>query len=177
MNVLLSCGGYFGEQVLRLIVEEGHSVILVRADIGGRPWNAAASLGISATPQTGTVLCSDIPGGTDIIMCAQSYEYVTDEARAASRYGAIGYHPSLLPDLKGKNAIGNAIKSGRSETGGSMYVLSSGWDDGAVICSEAVDILNGETASELWRRSLQGVGLSLYRRVLIDLKNGVIPWG
>lgn len=107
------------------------------------------------------------PWRPDLIVSAHSFRIVPDWFIEWSRLGAIGYHPSLLPDYKGRNAIRDCLEDGQRFIGGSVYWLTPQIDGGPVVVAderrlqERVQILSGETALQLWKRALAPLGAHL----------------
>lgn len=64
---------------------------------------------------------NQVPNEIDIILTAHAYCFVKKEARYKARFGAVGYHPSLLPKYKGKNAVKLAFDNDDKILGGSLY--------------------------------------------------------
>lgn len=171
-NLFISGSKFFGESVLKLAIEKGLAVLGVSAPSGeveDRLYNAAVKLGIPVSQARKTLGAEDIPDGVDLIVCAYSHEYVTGPALKKARFGGVGYHPSLLPDLRGKHAVEDAVNLGLGKTGGSIYVLDSGWDTGDVLLQDEINVDAGETAEHLWREGLQPLGLRLYTKFFDDL--------
>lgn len=106
------------------------------------------------------------PFGADIILCAHAYCFITAEARQLCQHGAVGYHPSLLPAYKGKNAIADAFNAGEQVTGGSLYQLDDGWDTGKVLLQEYVVITESDTLVSLWQTKLAPLGVELFNQYL-----------
>lgn len=109
---------------------------------------------------------TQIPIEVDIILTAHAYCFVTGTARSKARYGAVGYHPSLLPKYKGKSAIVDTINAGEKVTGGSLYQLDNGWDTGKVIMQDEVAVDSDDTALTLWKNKLAPLGLVLFEAYL-----------
>lgn len=109
---------------------------------------------------------NQIPNDTDLILTAHAYCFVTAKARCKARYGAIGYHPSLLPKYKGKNAIVDALENRELVTGGSLYQLDDGWDTGQILLQRSVMIDSDDTALSLWKDKLAPLGLELFKNYL-----------
>ena len=117
-----------------------------------------------------------IAEGTDLIIAAHTHARVSDEALARSRLGGIGYHPSLLPRHRGIAAVEWTILEGDPIAGGSIYHLADGWDAGAIAAQDWCFVEKGETARELWERSLAPMGLALLTRVVQEARlTGAIP--
>jgi methionyl-tRNA formyltransferase len=71
---------------------------------------------------------------------------------AAPRRGAIGIHPALLPEGRGRAAIPWAILKGLSETGVTMFQLDAGVDTGPILAQERLPLAPDETACSLYAR-------------------------
>jgi len=117
-----------------------------------------------------------IAEGTDLIVAAHTHARVSDEALARSRFGGIGYHPSLLPRHRGIAAVEWTILANDAIAGGSVYHLAEGWDAGAVAKQDWCFVGKGETARELWERALAPMGLRLLTEVVLHARDhGVVP--
>jgi methionyl-tRNA formyltransferase len=110
--------------------------------------------------------------GTDLIVAAHAHCYITTEARQKARLGAIGYHPSLLPLHRGRDAIGWSIRMHEPVTGGSVYWMDDRADGGPVIAQDWCFIRPGDTSADLWRRELAPMGLRLFRDALERIARG-----
>lgn len=64
----------------------------------------------------------------------------------------INVHPSLLPDLKGLNAVERALEEGRTETGVTVHYVTEEVDSGPVISQERVSIYPEDTVDSLLER-------------------------
>lgn len=113
-----------------------------------------------------TLTADQVPTGVDIILTAHAYCFVEKQARDKARLGAIGYHPSLLPKYKGKNAIKLAFDNGDKIIGGSLYQLDDGWDTGQVLAQRAAIVDDNDTLTSLWRDKLAPMGLELFKNYL-----------
>nr|WP_239084984.1 formyltransferase family protein [Streptomyces halstedii] len=114
-----------------------------------------------------------IPEKADIIVAAHSHAFIGRRTRARAGVAAIGYHPSLLPLHRGRDAIRWAIRDGDKVTGGSVYHLTERTDGGPVAAQEHVIVPPDSTAESLWREHLAPLGVRLLLRVVNDLANDV----
>lgn len=121
---------------------------------------------IPITPHGKNLTADQVPNGVDIILTAHAYCFVEKQARDKARLGAVGYHPSLLPKYKGKNAIKLAFDNGNKIVGGSLYQLDDGWDTGQVLAQRTVIVDDNDTLTSLWRDKLALVGLELFKNYL-----------
>lgn len=74
------------------------------------------------------------------------------EVLAAARHGAVGMHPTLLPEGRGRAAIPWAILKRLPETGVTMFKLDAGVDSGPVIGQRVLPLAPDETATTLYAR-------------------------
>ena len=116
-----------------------------------------------------------VPNGVDVILAAHAHVFITAAARAKARYGALGYHPSLLPRHRGRDAMRWAIHMGEHMTGGTAYWLDDGADTGPIAAQDWCWIRPGDTPETLWRRDLAPMGLRLFGEVLQKLERGENP--
>jgi len=172
MRVLLCGQKAFCAAVFHLIRDRGHEVAAVWAPHG----DVALALAEPHVPaiRAGRLWPELIPDGCDLIVTAHCHEFIGRAARARSRLGALGYHPSLLPLHKGKDAVQAAIQAGDRVTGGSVYWLTDEMDGGPIAAQAFCFVRPMDTASELWRRELFPLGLWLLNQVLADLERGEV---
>lgn len=157
------CGQkFFGRLVLgQLLRLPGVEVVAVVAPAGRdrlREYAAAAEI---PAMMCGTLHRDTLPADTDLIVCAHSHDFVGQETRFLAQYGAIGYHPSLLPLYRGRSAVEWAIKLRERVTGGTVYRLNNTVDAGSILEQRPVFVRPGATVRELWREQLQPLGVEL----------------
>lgn len=124
--------------------------LMRQAQLYGVPWLEAGKLNADTLPE-----------GVDLIVCAHSHDFVGERTRLRARYGGIGYHPSLLPLHRGRDAVKWTVKMGDRVTGGSVYRLSNRVDGGDIVLQDWCFVRPGDTADELWRRDLGPMGVRL----------------
>jgi methionyl-tRNA formyltransferase len=115
-----------------------------------------------------------IPAGTDVIVAAHSHAFVGAKSRARAALASVGYHPSLLPLHRGRDAVRWTIHDRDRVTGGSVYHLTNAVDGGPLAAQDYVLVPPGITATELWRELLFPLGLRLLRETLADMAAGVV---
>jgi len=84
----------------------------------------------------------------------------------AARCGAIGAHPTLLPQGRGRAAIPWTILKNLSVTGVSFFKLDEGVDTGPILESEEIPVAPDETAATLYQKMADS-----HRRVMVLLYN------
>ena len=118
MKVFLSGQKYFGQQVFGMLLEKkGVDIVGVSAPVetlSGRPdrlYRAAVHAGVPVTCADG-LNAATVPEGLDVIVCAHSHSFISGAMRAKTKLGGFGYHPSLLPLHRGRDAVYWAVRTG-----------------------------------------------------------------
>ena len=155
-------------EIARVVVHDGEDRLAAAA--------RAANVAVVVQADPKRVIADEIAPNTDLIVTAHSHARVTKEALAASRLGGIGYHPSLLPRHRGIAAVEWTIKEADPIAGGTVYHLADRMDAGAIAAQEWCFVKKGETARELWERSLAPLGQKLLAKVIDYAKtHGSLP--
>lgn len=175
MRILLAGQKHFGAEVFSALRElPGVTIAAVAAPTGGeREDRLAALAGLHIVPiiPAGTLRESTMPDSIDLIVCAHSHDFVGEKTRLRAQYGGIGYHPSLLPLHRGRDAIRWALRMNERVTGGSVYRLSNRMDGGNILAQEHVFIRPWDTAETLWRRALSPLGVRLLTDVVCQFRD------
>ncbi|BBC92184.1 formyltransferase family protein [Streptomyces griseofuscus] len=184
MNIYLSGQGAFAVQVAEALGEEGHRIAGVAAprlrkghsDEGNalswdrlRAWAYPRSVPWTDSAE---LRAMHVPDGVDLIVAAHSHAFIGRATRARAAVAAIGYHPSLLPLHRGRDAIRWTIRDGDKVTGGSVYHLTERTDGGPIAAQEHLFVPPGSTPETLWREHLAPLGVRLLVRVVTDLAKG-----
>lgn len=175
MKILLAGQKRFGRDVLELCLSLGHQIAAVccPVDPADKLWIAAQNHGLRVIP-SGRLAAAACPPGLDLIITAHSHDFIGRKTRLRARLGAIGYHPSLLPLHRGRDAVRWAVHNRERITGGTIYWLTDTVDGGPIAAQHHAFIRPADTARDLWARELAPLGLQLFRRVLLDLAAGVV---
>lgn len=174
--IYLTGSGWFGQEAAQRLTDEGHTIVGVSSPAEGRrghrdllalwaerklvPWTAESVLKPEA-----------VPTGTDVILAAHSHAFVGVRTRARARY-ALGYHPSLLPLHRGRDAVKWQARLGERVVGGSIYHLTNRVDGGPLADQRHVIVPEGLTGSDLWRTYLAPLGLDMLSAVARDVDRG-----
>ncbi|WP_228284639.1 MULTISPECIES: formyltransferase family protein [unclassified Psychrobacter] len=171
IKVMIVGQKWLAEHLLQLCsdMDDVEVVLMSVPSLTDRAAVLANKLSISVSEYGKTLTADDVPSGIDVILMAHAYCFVSVDARAKARLGAVGYHPSLLPAYKGKSAVADAFYAGEAFTGGSLYQLDDGWDTGAVILQSSVSIDSDSTVQSLWRGKLAPLGLELFAAYLYSV--------
>lgn len=179
MRITFAGSRYFGAAAFDLLLKQGIDiarVVVPQADDRLAAAATAAGIEVHVLKDPKLVPAEAIAEGTELIVSAHSHARVSAEALALARLGGIGFHPSLLPRHRGIAAIEWTIKSGDPIAGGSIYHLAERMDAGAIAAQDWCFVKKGETARELWERSLAPMGLRLLGEVVQHAaKYGSLP--
>lgn len=174
MRVMLVGQSWLGTETLGLLRRCGHDVAAVAAPAGDRLHRAAVDAGVPVSDPGGVLPAGWVPPGVDLIVCAHAHVFVTSAARERARLGAIGYHPSLLPRHRGRDAIRWTIHMRDQVAGGTVYWMTDKADAGPIAAQDWCWVRPDDTPMTLWRRDLGPMGLRLLEGVLADVAAGRI---
>lgn len=167
---------WLAAELLRLCLARGDDVAAVSAPrMDDRLAALATAEGIPVCQVPKRLTGEWVPAGVDVLLCANAHVFVTAEARGKARLGALGYHPSLLPRHRGRDAIRWAFHMRDVVTGGTVYWLDDGADTGPIAAQDWCWVEPGDTPESLWRRVLGPMGLRLFDQVLAALDTGAVP--
>lgn len=124
--------------------------------------------------RAGTLRSDEMPGDCDLIAAAHSHDFISRAVRNRLRIGAVGYHPSLLPRHRGRDAIKWTIKMGDPVAGGTVFWLNDTVDGGPIAAQDWRFVRPDDDAGSLWERELFPLGIELLSCVLDDISNGVL---
>ena len=176
MRVMIVGQKWLAAELLRLCLARGDDVVAVSAPrMDDRLAALATAEGIPVCQVPRRLTGEWVPAGVDVLLCANAHVFVTAEARGKARLGALGYHPSLLPRHRGRDAIRWALHMGDVVTGGTVYWLDDGADTGPIAAQDWCWVEPGDTPESLWRRVLGPMGLRLFDQVLAALDTGAVP--
>jgi methionyl-tRNA formyltransferase len=176
MRVMIVGQRWMGEQALRLCLARDLDVAAVSAPrLDDQLAAAAADAGIPLCQVDRCLEAHWVPDGVDVILCAHAHVFVTPGARAKARLGALGYHPSLLPRHRGRDAVRWTILMGDKVAGGTVYWLDDGADTGHIAAQDWCWVRKDDTPESLWRRDLGPLGVRLFGEVIDVLRAGETP--
>lgn len=177
MRIVIVGQKWLAAELLKQCIHEGHQVLAaICPPIGvdgeyDRLFAAAQQLGIPAICAHNSVKADAIPE-CDVILAAHAHAFIPRETRSKATLGAIGYHPSLLPRHRGRDAVRWVLHMREPITGGTIYRLDDGADTGPVLAQDWCHVRPGDTAQTIWCRDLAPMGLRLFSHVLTRLSLG-----
>ena len=165
----------FGAAVLEELVRRGHTIVGVspapRGDKKDRVEIMAIRKKLPVIADGARLSVYDIPDGTDLIIAAHAHWIISDRALQKTALGGIGFHPSLLPLHRGRDAVRWAVHMGDKVTGASVYWLSDKCDGGDIISQELLFIKPGETYHDVWKRMFP-IGVQMLADAVEDIEAG-----
>lgn len=175
LKVLLAGQKWFGAAVFKELVQlDGVKIVAVSCpyttdEKKDRLFFEATRKDIP-TIQAGTLNADTMPDGVDLIVAAHSHDFIGEKTRLRSRLGGIGYHPSLLPMHRGRDAVRWTVRMGERVTGGTVYKLSNRMDGGDILAQEHV-LINPKTctAEGVWKELLAPLGVRLVAGVVATI--------
>lgn len=173
MRVAIAGTRSFGVAVLDAALKDGHDVACIFAPVDDKlhdyaVWNKRIPANITVTPEV--LAHNDV----DVLIGAHSHSYVGRKSRAATRLGAFGYHPSLLPVHRGKDAVRWTVRDRDRIAGGTTYWFNDTVDGGPIAAQDWCHVRPEWKASDLWAEALFPMGVQLIRDTLDNLGQGVI---
>ena len=168
---------WLAAEVAHALVMGGHQLLAVAVPrLDDRLARAARAVQADVVVAERRLVASAVPPSTDLIVCAHAHCFVDAAARGRARLGAIGYHPSLLPRHRGRDAVEWTLRFGDPVAGGTVYQLDDGADTGPILAQDWAWVTPGDTAESLWRRELAPMGVRLLARAVADLAAGRATW-
>jgi methionyl-tRNA formyltransferase len=107
--------------------------------------------------------------GLDVLVVAAYGLILPPRILDLPRHGCLNIHASLLPRWRGAAPIQRALLAGDATTGVSIMQMDAGLDTGAIISTQAMEILPRETAGSLTGR-IAAVGAEAIVKALVALR-------
>lgn len=178
-TIFISGSGMFGATVADRLTDDGHTVVGIASPDEGRRGTADVLTTWAARHRVHRVSRdvlkpADVPERTDLIIAAHSHAFIGTRTRARAAQ-AVGYHPSLLPLHRGRDAVKWQARLGERVVGGSIYHLTNRVDGGPLAAQRHLIVEPGLTASQLWRTHLFPLGVEMIAAVAADAAHGDLP--
>ena len=177
MRIFLCGQRTFGKEVCKALLEAGHEIVGVAPAPPGKYqdklYGYAAVKGLPLVTDCKHLLSSNIPDGTELIVAAHSHWLISGRCIDKAKHGGIGFHPSLLPRHRGKDAVRWAVHMGDYVSGGTVYRLTDKTDGGGILRQELVWIRPGWDYHDLWK-AIFPVGVRLLLEAVKDIERGTV---
>jgi len=183
MRLVLFGQAAFGKDVLEALAEAGEDIVGVSTPrAGSRPDPLAEAAAARGIPNIETpTLRQDEPFQRylDLKPDLLVFAFVTDIVRKrvldAATYGAIQYHPSLLPAHRGRSAMNWAITAGDARTGLTIFWVDEGIDTGPILLQREVEIGEDDTVGSLYFNRLYPMGVEALVEAVRLVREGDAP--
>ena len=175
-RLFISGSGQFGAAAAQRLAANGHTIVGVASPTDGRRggYDALTNWCMAAqVPRTDrdALKPADVPDRTDAILAAHSHAFIGRLTRARAPH-ALGYHPSLLPLHRGRDAVRWQARLGERVVGGSIYHLTDRIDGGPLADRRHVIVPPGLDASTLWSDYLFPLGIDMLADAAADVDAG-----
>jgi len=107
----------------------------------------------------------------DLVVSANFSQIIRPRFLTLSRWGAINFHPSLLPKYRGPTPWYWVLKNGESVSGVTIHFIDDGIDTGEIIAQTEIPILPRDSEASLITRSLS-VGPALVVSAIESVLDG-----
>ena len=180
MKIFICGQKTFGKEVMKALYESGHEIVGIapppQEKYKDKMVGYAMLKKIPIISDCDRLLSKDIPDGTDLIISAHSHWIISDKIIEKCKYGGIGFHPSLLPRHRGRDAVRWTIHMGDFITGGTVYRLTGKCDGGDIINQRTLFVDKEWDYHDLWRELFPiGVDMILESVSMIE-KSTVKGW-
>jgi len=106
----------------------------------------------------------------DIIFCMGWSRLIKQELLELAPMGIIGYHPSALPQNRGRHPLIWALILGLKKTGSTFFFMDKDADSGDILDQQLISISNTDDASKLYDKMEQTAKKQI-KNILTQLRN------
>ncbi len=183
MRIVLFGQSTFGKDVFEALVAAGEEVVGVSTPHpGARPDPLFEAASIAGVPVIETpALRQDEPFERFVSLRPELlvFALVTDIVRKrvldAATHGAIQFHPSLLPQHRGRTAMNWSIISGAERTGLTIFWVDEGIDTGPILLQREVAIDPADSVGTLYYDHLHPLGVEALVEATRLVREGTAP--
>lgn len=177
MKIFICGQKTFGKEVMKALYENGHEIVGIapppQEKYKDKMVGYAMLKKVPIISDCDRLLSKDIPDGTDLIISAHSHWIISDKIIEKCKYGGIGFHPSLLPRHRGRDAVRWTIHMGDFITGGTIYRLTGECDGGDIINQRTLFVDKEWDYHDLWRE-LFPIGVDMILESVSMIEKGTV---
>ncbi|WP_309640388.1 formyltransferase family protein [Flavobacterium sp.] len=107
----------------------------------------------------------------DLVFAVGFSQIIREELLAIPKYGLIGYHPTRLPEGRGRGALAWIIL-GKVQGAASFFKMDEGMDSGSIWSQENYEVNDNDDATSVIHQILKAIDKAL-DAVLPNLKKGI----
>lgn len=161
MRQIVLCGTRsFGLSVLKQLDHDAYDIRAIVAPVGDSVAQYGSVLRVPVADRVTPELVEDA-----VVVGAHSHAFIGKRSREAA-FDVFGYHPSLLPRHRGKDAVKWTIRLGDAIAGGTVYRFTHRIDGGPILAQEWCHVDPTWGPGDLWREELFGMGTALLKDVI-----------
>ncbi len=159
----------------------GNSVLEELIDLDLKPKKIITRKEIGPDPYLGTINIEEIAKKNNIPvefnatyvkekydLCIVATYHKLINLKRSNFYNGFNIHPSLLPDLKGRDPISEAIKKNYEYTGVTLHELTEKFDEGKIIFQQKIKI---KTKS---KKEILKIMIPVYKKFTREIINKLI---
>jgi len=109
----------------------------------------------------------------DVIFVIGWSQVISPALRQAAKRFCVGFHPTALPQLRGRAALGWTILLGLKETGSSLFIIDDEVDNGPILAQTRFPLTPRETLTDLVCKQTEALA-RMVRDVLPKIADGSI---
>lgn len=109
----------------------------------------------------------------DIIYCFGWSHLLNANILNIAKHGVVGFHPSKLPENRGRHPIIWALVLGLSQTASTFFKMNEGADSGPIICQKVISIDESDNATTLYEKIIRSALKQIPEFTLDYLNNHV----
>ena len=178
MKIFICGQKSFGKAVLKALVERNHTIVGVAPPPQEKYYDkmqvCALKLGIPIISDCDKLVSRDIPNDTELVIAVHSHWYISDKIIDKTKFGAIGFHPSLLPRHRGQDAVRWTVHMGDFITGATVYWLNDVIDGGDILLQKPIFIDKKWDYHDLWREIFP-IGVEMICEAISMIENRTAP--
>jgi methionyl-tRNA formyltransferase len=113
----------------------------------------------------------------DVLFCFGWSNLIKADILSIAKYGVIGFHPSLLPNNRGRHPLIWAKVLGLRKSGSTFFFMDEGADTGDILSQREFDINFDDDASSLYQKMTDNAMLQIeeFHSKLVDGTFNKIP--
>lgn len=112
--------------------------------------------------------------GVEFIVCAGFMRRLKAPVLDPWARRILNIHPSLLPQFPGRDAVGQAMAAGVTDTGCTVHLVDEGIDSGEILAQSPVTLLPGDTRAEALAK-VNAAEQALYPRIIEEYIHRTFP--
>lgn len=175
MKIFICGQKTFGRKVLESLYNAGHEIIGIapppQEKHKDKMVGYAMLKNIPIVSDCSKLTSNDIPEETELIISAHSHWIISEKILEKSKYGGIGFHPSLLPRHRGQDAVRWTVHMNDAITGGTIYKLNDKCDGGNIILQQMIFVDSSWNYHELWKE-LFPIGIEMILKAVALIETG-----